>query len=152
MTSLRHIALLLCLMLAPLSSWGAGDGKPPAEYAQTELSIAGHPAHAEIADTPQKQEHGLMQRTQLCPDCGMLFVFSKADRYDFWMKDTPLPLSIAFIAADGSIINIEEMQPNTTDDHYAQGDALYALEMNKGWFAGNGIKAGDKVHDLPHHQ
>ena len=104
--------------------------------------------HAEIARTPQSRELGLMQRDHLCPDCGMLFVFPQAGRLSFWMKNTPLPLSIAFIAADGAIINIEEMQPNTTDTHSAQGDALYALEMNKSWFAKNGVKPGHRVSGL----
>ena len=89
-----------------------------------------------------------MQRDFLCANCGMLFIFEKADRYSFWMKNTPLPLSIAFIAADGSILNMEEMQPNTIDTHHAQSDALYALEMNSGWFTRNGIKLGIMVQGL----
>ena len=89
-----------------------------------------------------------MQRSLLCANCGMLFIFEKADRYSFWMKNTPLPLSIAFIAADGSILNIEKMQPNTIDTHDALGDALYALEMNSGWFTRNGIKRGIIVQGL----
>ena len=128
--------LLLCLAL-------------PQAWAETlDLGINQHALHAETAATPQSREHGLMQRSKLCADCGMLFVFPHAGRYLFWMKDTPLPLSIAFISADGSIINIAEMQANTPDPHPAQGDALYALEMNSGWFARNGIRPGDKVRGL----
>lgn len=112
------------------------------------LKIGKHSIHAEIADTPQSREQGLMQRGRLCANCGMLFIFEKADRYSFWMKNTPLPLSIAFIAADGSILNIEEMQPNTINPHHAQGDALYALEMNSGWFTRNSIKRGTTVQGL----
>jgi hypothetical protein len=130
-----HTVLLFCFALALPSAWAE----------KITLQIGKQSIHAEIADTPQSREHGLMQRNQLCADCGMLFVFEKADRYNFWMKDTPLPLSIAFIAADGTIINIAEMQPNTSDTHGAKGDALYALEMSNGWFARNGIKPGDKV-------
>lgn len=89
-----------------------------------------------------------MRREHLCGNCGMLFVFERADRYAFWMKNTPLPLSIAFIAGDGRILNTAEMQPYTTDPHGAHGDALYALEMNRNWFAKNGIKPGDKVLGL----
>lgn len=66
------------------------------------------------------------------------------------MKNTPLPLSIAFISADSSIPDIAEMQSYTTDIHGTEGDTLYALEMNSGWFARNGIKRGDKVHGLEH--
>ena len=132
--------LLLCLAFVLPSAWAE----------KITLHIGKQTVHADIADTPQSREHGLMQRDHLCANCGMLFVFEKAGRYRFWMKDTPLPLSIAFIAADGSIINIAEMQPYTTDSHGAEGEALYALEMNRSWFAGNGIKPGDKVQELRH--
>jgi hypothetical protein len=78
----------------------------------------------------------------------MLFIFPQAAKHSFWMKDTLLPLSIAFIAADGTILNIDEMQANTTNSHSARGDALYALEMNKGWFLEHSIKPKDQVHGL----
>ena len=127
--------LLLCLALT----------LPSARAETTTLHIANHRIHAEVARTPQSRSRGLMQRTHLCPDCGMLFVFPKPDRHAFWMKNTPLPLSIAFVSAHGVILNIEEMQPNTTASHHAQGDALYALEMNSGWFARNGVKQGNII-------
>lgn len=130
--------LLLSCLLALQPAWSA----------ELALHIGKHAIRAEIADTPQSRVQGLMQRDYLCADCGMLFIFEKADKHDFWMKNTPLPLSIAFISADGSIINIEEMQPDTTTLHSARGDALYALEMNSGWFARNGLKPGDKVQGL----
>lgn len=122
----------------------------PAWCADIALMVGNHRIHAEIANTPQSRERGLMQRNHLCADCGMLFVFEKADRHNFWMKDTPLPLSIAFIAANGAIINIAEMLPETTDVHSANGDALYALEMNSGWFARNGVKPGNRVRGIKH--
>lgn len=123
---------------------------PHAADAETvTLHIEGVAVHAEIARAPQSRSQGLMQRTQLCRDCGMLFIFPEAGRYAFWMKNTPLPLSIAFIAADGTILNIAEMQPNTTDAHIAHGDALYALEMNRGWFAQNNVKPGYQIKGLP---
>lgn len=112
------------------------------------LKIGKKTVQAEIADTPEARERGLMHRSQLCADCGMLFVFSVAKQYGFWMKNTPLPLSIAFISGDGRIINITEMQPETSDVHYAEGNALYALEMNSGWFAANGVKPGDEVKGI----
>jgi hypothetical protein len=131
-------ALFLYCLLALQPAWSAGIA----------LKVGSHSIQAEIASTPESRMTGLMQRDHLCADCGMLFIFPKADRHNFWMKNTPLPLSIAFIAADGSILNITEMQPNSTDIHNAQGDALYALEMNRNWFAKNGIKAGDKTQGL----
>ena len=130
--------VLLCLTLVLPGAWAE----------EAVLKIGSQTVRAEIADTEQSRERGLMQRDHLCADCGMLFVFERADRYSFWMKNTLLPLSIAFIAADGSIINIEEMQPNTTDLHNAQGEALYALEMNSGWFARNSIAPESKVQGL----
>jgi hypothetical protein len=130
--------LLLCLVFV----------LPVARAEETMLTIGSQTVRAEIADTEPSRERGLMQREHLCDNCGMLFVFEKAGRISFWMKNTPLPLSIAFIAADGSIINIEEMTPNTTNAHDAQGEALYALEMNSGWFARNSIAPADKVQGL----
>jgi len=112
------------------------------------LKIGTQTIHAEIADTEESRERGLMQRDHLCENCGMLFIFEQADRYQFWMKNTPLPLSIAFISADGNIINIDEMLPNTTNTHDAQGKAMYALEMNSGWFSKNHITATDKIQGL----
>lgn len=112
------------------------------------LTIGNHGIRAEIANTPQSREQGLMRRNNLCANCGMLFIFDQADRYSFWMKNTSIPLSIAFIGADGLILNVDEMQANTLDIHTAQGDALYALEMNSGWFARKGIKRGATVKGL----
>lgn len=120
----------------------------PAWSEDISLEIGKYSIHAEVANTPQSRNHGLMQRSLLCADCGMLFVFEKADQYSFWMKNTPLPLSIAFIAPDGHILNIDEMQPYTLDTHRAQGDALYALEMNLGWFTQHGIRRGVTVKGL----
>lgn len=122
--------------------------QPPAWGDNIRLKIGNHNIHAEIANTPQSREQGLMQRNSLCANCGMLFVFDKADRYRFWMKNTPMPLSIAFIGSDGAILNIDEMQANTLDTHDAQGNALYALEMNSGWFTRKGIKRGTTVKGL----
>ena len=135
---LLRILLLLCLILI----------QRPAGAEVMTLHIGKHRIRAEIADTPHSQARGLKERIHLCADCGMLFVFKKAVRYDFWMKDTPLPLSIAFIASNGSILNIEEMQPNTTDIHSSAGAAQYVLEMNRGWFAIKGITSGHIVREL----
>ena len=143
MQSIRT-TLLLYLLAAMAFAWSAS--LPPTKTVA--LHIGMYRVQAEIADTPQSRERGLMQRTQLCANCGMLFVFEKAAQHGFWMKSTPLPLSIAFIDADGIILNIAEMQPHTTAIHHASGQALYALEMNRGWFAKRGIKRGQKVQIL----
>ena len=121
---------------------------PLARAEEAMLTIISRTVKAEIADTEQSRERGLMHREHLCDDCGMLFVFEHADRYSFWMKNTPLPLSIAFISADGSILNIEEMKPNTINAHSSRGDAAYALEMNSGWFTKNNIVPTNIVQGL----
>ncbi len=118
---------------------------PLAHGAEIALKIGNHAIRAEVADTPETREHGLMQRQTLCPDCGMLFIFPVAARQAFWMKNTPHPLALAFIGSDGHILNIVEMQPYSLDIHVSQAEALYALEMNRGWFAAHGIKPGDQV-------
>jgi uncharacterized membrane protein (UPF0127 family) len=113
-----------------------------------DLSIKGIAIRAEIANTPQQRERGLMERAKLCDNCGMLFVFEKPARYAFWMKNTPIPLSIAFISADGVVVNVDEMQAETETAHYAGGDVLYALEMGTGWFAAHSVKSGDRIEGL----
>lgn len=114
----------------------------------TQLTINGHRVTAEVAATVETQTIGLMRRFSLQPDHGMLFVFRAPRPLAFWMKDTYIPLSIAFIGADGKILNIEDMAPQTESTHLSHGPAMFALEMKKGWFAQLGIAAGDRVDGL----
>ena len=113
-----------------------------------QLSIKGHRLVAETATTTATRTVGLMHRFSLKPDHGMLFVFDAPQPLAFWMKNTFVPLSIAFIGADGRILNIEDMAPQTETTHPSRGLALYALEMKKGWFAERAIAAGDRVEGL----
>lgn len=99
----------------------------------------------EIADTPQSQQTGLMHRTQLASDAGMVFVFPSDTQGPFWMKDTLIPLSIAFISADGVIVDIQDMQPLSEDLHRPSRPYRYALEVNQGFYRSNGIAQGDRV-------
>ena len=99
----------------------------------------------EAAKTPEEMARGLMGRKHLDKDAGMLFIFEKEGHHAFWMKDTLIPLSIAFIDREGRIVKIRDMQPQTLQSHPPPKPVLYALEMNKGWFSSNGIKAGDIV-------
>jgi uncharacterized membrane protein (UPF0127 family) len=156
--------LILLLVFSLQAAWGAETAdaavasKAAAELhlpvanasdgAQIAMRVGNRRIKAEVASTAQSREQGLMQRTILCEDCGMLFVFEKADKYSFWMQDTPLPLSVAFIDATGEITNIEEMAPDTTVLHDSQGKALFALEMNGGWFSRNGITPYAKVRGI----
>jgi uncharacterized protein len=112
------------------------------------LTINGHKITAEVASTPERRATGLMNRFSLRPDSGMLFVFEQEEPLGFWMKNTFIPLSIAFIATDGRIVNIEDMAPQTETTHWSRGPARYALEMRKGWFAERGIRAGDRVKGI----
>ena len=120
-----------------------------AELPTTTLTINEHRIVAEVATTQDQRSLGLMNRFSLQPDHGMLFVFERPEPLAFWMKNTYIPLSIAFIAADGRIVNIEDMQPQTEDSHWSKGPALYALEMKKGWFQERGIGPGAVVRGVP---
>jgi uncharacterized membrane protein (UPF0127 family) len=111
-----------------------------------ELMIGKHKVSAEVAATEPARSKGLMHRKQpLAADAGMLFVFAAPSFHSMWMRNTYIPLSVAFIDERGVILNIADMTPLTTDAHTAAGFALYALEMNQGWFAARGIRAGARV-------
>ena len=99
----------------------------------------------EVAKTPEERNQGLMGRKYLGKDEGMLFIFEAEDYHGFWMKNTFIPLSIAFVEKNGRIVWITDMKPLTLDSHVPPQPILYALEMNKSWFASHGIKAGDVV-------
>ena len=113
-----------------------------------ELSAGFHRIEAEVAANDQSRQVGLMNRTAMPPQRGMLFVFPQERTHCMWMRNTLMPLSVAFIDADGVIINIENMQPQTEDNHCARVPARYALEMNLGWFAQRGIKPGMKLQGI----
>ena len=97
----------------------------------------------EVVRTPEERAQGLMGRKHLGEDEGMLFIFEKEDYHSFWMKNTLIPLSIAFIDREGKILRIADMEPLTLDSHPPPKPILYALEMNKGWFSTNSLQAGD---------
>jgi len=99
----------------------------------------------EIVRTPEERARGLMGRKHLAEDEGMLFIFEKEDYHSFWMKNTLLPLSIAFVDKEGRILRITDMKPLTLESHAPPKPVLYALEMKQGWFSANGIKVGDVI-------
>ncbi len=113
-----------------------------------ELTAGFHRVEAEVAATPPNRMQGLMNRRGMPPHQGMLFVFPEVAEHCMWMRNTYIPLSVAFLDEEGRILNIEDMQPQTENNHCASRPARYALEMNKGWFAGKGIKAGMRVGGL----
>jgi uncharacterized membrane protein (UPF0127 family) len=106
------------------------------------LSAGLYVIQAEVADTPETRIRGLMYRKSMPANRGMLFVFPYAERQCFWMKNTLIPLSIAFLDDRGVIVNIEQMQPQSEDQHCSAGPVRYALEMNQGWFASKRIRPG----------
>ncbi|MDD3482844.1 DUF192 domain-containing protein [Azovibrio restrictus] len=116
-----------------------------AEMPRMELTAGFHRIEAEVAANQDDRMQGLMQRSRLGAGQGMLFVFPMQQRHCMWMKNTLLPLSVAFLDEEGRIINIRDMQPQTEDNHCADAPARYALEMNQGWFATRGIKPGMKI-------
>ena len=113
------------------------------------LTAGMYAIQAEVAASSEARERGLMFRKSMPANAGMLFVFEEKAGHCFWMRNTDLPLSIAFLADDGSIVNIEDMKPQTEDNHCPRAAVRYALEMNKGWFAQKGIKPGAKIGGLP---
>lgn len=115
----------------------------------TELELGNKKVQAEVAATANSRAYGLMHRQSLLKNHGMLFVFQERAMHCFWMKNTPLPLSIAFIDDDGTILNIADMQPNSLDSHCPAAPARYALEMKQGWFQQHRINAGQTVKYLP---
>jgi len=114
-----------------------------------ELKVGIYRIQAELADTPKAREVGLMNRTSMPTNSGMLFIFEQKAGHCFWMNNTKIPLSIAFIADDGKIVNIEEMQAETTNNHCPKAAVRYALEMNKQWFSERVIVPGTVIQGLP---
>lgn len=135
-------ALLSVVTMSP-----AQDG--PQKLPTTRLTAGFHLINAEVASTPEQRAIGLMHRPTMPANDGMLFVFERAGQQCFWMKNTLLPLSIAFLDDDGTIVNIEEMKPQTLDSHCSARPVRFALEMNRGWFSKRAIKPGAKITGAP---
>jgi uncharacterized membrane protein (UPF0127 family) len=113
------------------------------------LSAGMHNVQAQVAASPEQRQIGLMYRREMPTNEGMLFVFEDASRQCFWMRNTLLSLSIAFVADDGTIVNLADMKPMTEDSHCSSKPVRYALEMNAGWFAKRGIGPGSKLGGAP---
>jgi uncharacterized membrane protein (UPF0127 family) len=133
-------SLLLVLLLTLGASAASAQQLP-----MMELTAGFHRIEAEVAANNAARMQGLMQRKSMATQRGMLFVFDRDAQHCMWMKNTFLPLSVAFIDETGKILNIEDMQPHSEDNHCAAKPARYALEMNVGWFSRRGIKRGDRI-------
>ena len=140
----RSLILMACA--------GMGQAQAQAQPGKSmQLSAGMHLIQAELAATEEQREQGLMHREKMPVNAGMLFVFGNPATQCMWMKNTPLPLSVAFIDAGGKIVNIEDMQPHTLDSHCSTRavPVRYALEMNLGWFKQRNIKPGMNIGNLP---
>ena len=115
----------------------------------TTVRVGPHPLKVEVVASDADRARGLMHRKSLGRNDGMLFIFEEPGYHSMWMKNTLIPLSVAFIDAQGTILNILDMEPETLDPHSSAGPSIYAIEVNKGWFAEKKVKAGDKVTGLP---
>ena len=131
----------LAALLAAASLAAAADSPLP----RLQLHAGVYAFNVEVVSTPQQRALGLMGRTRLEDNAGMLFVFEQKGTHCFWMKNTPLPLSIAFLADDGSIVSIDDMQPQTLDFHCPLAPVRYALEVKQGGFHSKGIQPGMRI-------
>ena len=134
--------MLAAAILAPAGP-AAAQPQPPLPRVQLQAGI--HLIQAEVAADDESRARGLMFRERLGPSAGMLFVFEAPGRQCFWMRNTKIPLSIAFLADDGSIVNVERMQPMTEDSHCSARPVRFALEMDQGWFEKRGLGAGSRL-------
>ncbi len=138
--SFRSLAACAAVVSLP----AAADVQMPV----TELTVGMFRIEAEVAASQENRMLGLMQRKRMPPNHGMLFVFTEPQRHCMWMKNTLLPLSVAFLDDEGRILNVEDMQPQTEDNHCAARPARFALEMNLGWFRQKGFGVGTRVGGL----
>jgi len=129
-------------------SLGGGQAWAQSSMRTMQLTAGIHLITAEVAADDPMRTRGLMFRESLAPNHGMLFVFDGKDVRCMWMRNTLIPLSVAFIEDDGRIVNIEDMAPQTEDSHCASAPVRYALEMQKGWFAERGLKAGATINGI----
>jgi uncharacterized protein len=143
----RRITLVGLLALLALPSWALQE--PQQNLPRVTLKAGMHLIHAQVAATPEQRATGLMFRTEMPANEGMLFVFDEPAGQCFWMKNTLLPLTAAFVADDGTIVNLADMKPQTLDSHCSEKPVRFVLEMNQGWFAKRGLKAGTKLRGAP---
>ena len=139
----RRFLLFVATLLAASLAWA--DARPRT----TTVKVGAHALRVEVVANDAERAKGLMHRKSLGKDDGMLFIFDEPAYHSMWMRNTLIPLSVAFIDRDGIILNILDMEPQTEDSHMSAGPSIYAIETNKGWFAAKRLKAGDRVTGLP---
>ncbi|VWX63119.1 conserved exported hypothetical protein [Burkholderiales bacterium 8X] len=139
------IQRLLLLFAFAGFSFAAQAQEPQTNLQRTRLTVGMYQIDAQVAQTPQQRQVGLMFREQMPDAEGMIFVFEQPATQCFWMRNTLLPLTAAFVADDGRIVNLADMKPQTDDSHCSEEPVRYVLEMNQGWFAKKNIKKGAKL-------
>ena len=137
------------LCAVPLLLLAAATAAAQARLATATIKVAGHALRVEVVATPAERARGLMFREKLGRDDGMLFLFDEPAYHSMWMKDTLIPLSVAFVDASGTILSIHDMEPRSLDSHMSAGPSVYAIETNRGWFAERRIGPGARVAGLP---
>lgn len=140
---------LLAISSATLLLAAGGALAQQTSFGSTKLSAGMHLIKAEVAANDPQRQQGLMFREKMEGNNGMVFVFDQANTQCMWMKNTLLPLSVAFIDDQGKIVNIEDMQPQTLESHCSKKPVRFALEMNLGWFKQKNIKPGMTIEGLP---
>ena len=146
MSQLRAFLLIVALLFTGSSF---AQDAPQINLQRVKLTAGMYLIDTQVAATPEQRNTGLMHRSQMPQTEGMLFVFEQAGQQCFWMKNTLLPLTAAFVADDGTIVNLADMAPQTLDSHCSAKPVRFVLEMNQGWFAQKGIKAGFKLAGPP---
>lgn len=141
-SSSANALMWMALAFAALQTYAQVTEKP------ITLAIGGHVVNAEVVATPEGRERGLMFRERLGENDGMLFVFDQIGYHSMWMRNTLIPLSVAFIDDKGKILNIEEMLPHSEITHRAAGPARYALEMNARWFRKRNVEPGTTIKGI----
>lgn len=149
MTYVKALRRSTLVLLGWLLACAAGAQDAPQHLQAIQLTAGMHLIRAEVAATPEQREKGLMFRRDLGTNEGMLFIFDEPQPQCFWMKNTPTGLTIAFIAEDGTIVNLADMQPLSERSHCSATAVRFTLEMTQGWFATRGIKAGFKLRGAP---
>jgi uncharacterized membrane protein (UPF0127 family) len=149
---MKHLILRITLFFLSLVGFVQAQEMPQLNLPRTKLSAGMHLIDVQLAMTPGQRATGLMYRREMPQHEGMLFVFEQPSAQCFWMKNTLLPLTAAFVADDGTITNLADMKPQSTDSHCSAKPVRYVLEMNQGWFKKRGIKAGNKLGGPPFDQ
>lgn len=144
---LRHGLLTFAIGLSATLAWAQDE--PQMNLQRIALGIGMHRIDSQVAQAPEQRQTGLMWRKSMPAHEGMLFIFEQPSQQCFWMKNTLIPLTAAFVADDGTIVNLADMKPQTTNPHCSDKPVRYVLEMNQGWFDKKKIKAGAKITGLP---